>query len=1440
MKHVGWLPVLVHVLFIFGCVGGQSPIADLGDARAKTHVNEGEDAFLTCVIRGAGDNTVMWKFDDKDRHSRRVLTAGETRVTADPRFRIFHDKGGDVWVLRIKLTKASDSGIYVCEVNSEPIVRSFHKLVVLSRELQPPKEGNATNHYGSDNVLEIEERSDPSELLNHNYTDCCTSFNVSAKCLGFCMIRNILEGNTGQDPEQCESDFPMIVHCMADGRNHVPCCIQEGVPDICQDVCRGEYTMITDNIKTHFSCSAYTEQTLACIVEGIEFLPSRPEGVQVEVLSESDLNVTWDKPTQNSASVTEYAVNVTMLKSFDNNPIFGKNIEEQNSSWIIVTPHSVQVKVQSTDRNVVIRHLTPYTMYEITVTAKNTRGSSLPSQAIRSVTLSVGKVKNNNNSKPPPPLPDIRNCCMKKGITHSTCLDKLCDPAQADATEVTDLMICAPWASQTYSCLTDGIDHTPCCKARGIPPLCQELCSGNLTQIDYSYFKCLRFMGDYTNCLMRGYGVVPSAPMNVRILNIDVTFAIVHWDTPKILGDTVNHYDVYYRQIDDIYYIARNVQSPYVLENLHTDSTYEVYVEAVNVHGPGEPSQRVVFRTLSVDLVAKEEEEPEVAYNVTECCVSAGLSDICLPLCSYDASMSQLKTLAGICGNEFHKLIRCGAGGRNHISCCERRGVSLNCIQICTGVISKSLTTSPASTCIPFIGNIVQCFEEGSGLLPGPVTELQALKLKNNSVILEWSAPKDGSEVKDYVVHYQQVTNGTVHETSLILDKQVTVKATTTKIENLETNKMYKIFVVSRNKHGTSLPSSLLLLNVTDKNDTNDGNVASITSPPHSLTVSSHSANFVTISWQPPEFSHPAERLYYRLFWRGNSDTSFHIIDTEVTTHMLENLSPNSQYIIYVIAISKNGQSASSETLIAWTDPAFPAYVDSPTVHPLNMVAEGASMTVLCIAMGTPMPTISLYISGRLVRQETTRHMVTVINNVTRDMNHISCYADNGYGTPMQSFRTITINYTPKLMPSGITMATLGDTVVLQCIVDAYPAPKMMFWRDPKGREAVIQSGKYSTNIIESKTETGKYTMQLTINKITDADQGDYYCHAENSFGFATQPVSVRIRNTPATHNVTQCCMQQNVSSSCMNACTFYLDIEAAMEIPECINDLNKLMKCASDGSDHRSCCGSFNVPRSCLDWCRGESVLNNSMCILSYTKPIMSCFREGRSKLPGPPQNVRVEILDSHSVLVKWDPPLKNPHTVEVYRVFWRTIGNKNPTKNDTKENSILISGLKDDVTYELVMKATNQIGSSMLTDPLKFSTTEKYITSAASLGEDEHAEVSTALSVITSFLIVGAIIGAGIYYLHSKQLLLRKSNANGVAFENPSYLREVSMDNIQSGENTYMSNGLANGVSNNIPPQGWKPEQLHVPLPTEVPPSLYEELRLGSNGAGFMRLKP
>lgn len=105
----------------------------------------------------------------------------------------------------------------------------------------------------------------------------------------------------------------------------------------------------------------------------------------------------------------------------------------------------------------------------------------------------------------------------------------------------------------------------------------------------------------------------------------------------------------------------------------------------------------------------------------------------------------------------------------------------------------------------------------------------------------------------------------------------------------------------------------------------------------------------------------------------------------------------------------------------------------------------------------------------------------------------------------------------PKLVASKITMANLGDTVTLECMVDAHPEPKMMFWRDAQGRTPVIQSGKHDVNVIRSKEDYTKFVMELTISKLTETDDGDYFCHAENSFGSSTKPVSVRIRNSVST-----------------------------------------------------------------------------------------------------------------------------------------------------------------------------------------------------------------------------------------------------------------------------------------------------------------------------------
>ncbi|XP_044737933.1 Ig-like and fibronectin type-III domain-containing protein 1 isoform X2 [Chrysoperla carnea] len=1416
----------------------------------NVHVYEGDDALITCVVWDNDDGTVLWKLGDK------ILTANSERVTHDKRISVLHDESGDVWVLVIKNSKPSDSGSYVCEKNSEDITRSFHQLSVLSRALQPPN--NTTDTFTYDQtVIKDETTSTIGSIRNHNYTDCCLNANVSDQCLGFCNIDSILDGTTGQDPENCETDFPSIVRCMADYRNHVPCCQEQNIPDLCQDVCRGEYTMITDNIKTHFSCSAYTEQTLTCIATGIELLPSPPERVEVESIAEKALKITWSLPLSNADTITEYLVNLTSLRSFDAHLI--------DPSETSVTPKTntkesmhIQIKVPKSSNFTVINDLKPFTMYEITVTSLNKHGSSLPSYTVRALTQTPGKLRPTVPSGKAPKLPNTRECCIRKGITHDKCVDRLCDPIKAAETKVTDVMICAPWAIDSFQCLMNGIDHTPCCKERGLPELCQSLCNGNITQLDHSYFKCIKYMGEYTNCLLQGYGVVPSNPTRVHLTNIATDYAILHWNAPKTLGDTVDHYNIHIRlfedttQYDDVivsdeYMTIPNVHPPYILENLQSDSDYEVYVEAANVHGVGEPSSRLVFRTQS--NIVEEKIEEATFYNVTACCVESGLSEMCMPLCSYDAKMSDLRSLAGVCAAEFHKLLKCGAGGRNHGGCCSRRGVPNSCLSLCSGVILDSVLNT-VSTCVPFIGNIVQCFEEGAGILPGPINELHAIATTDSSVTIEWTSPNDGSNVTNYVVHFQKVDNTSMHETLPKLDQQINTTDTQITIHNLDKTALYHLFVVSQNDHGTSLPSSILVINITKMGI--GSQISGVTSPPHSLAVSSHSATWVTITWQPPEFSHPSELITYRVHHKSRLESAFTVVNTTVTSFMLDKLHPNTQYIVFVTAITEKGQSLESETLIVWTDPAYPAFVEAPTVHPINLVMEGSSMTILCIAMGTPLPTISLYISGRLVRQETTRHMVTVIHNVTRDMDQISCYADNGYGTPMQASRKITISYIPHIQASGITLATRGASVKLECKVDSFPAPKMLFWRDPVGRVPVIQGGHYDIKVLAAKDEDSKYIMRLTIDKMTDMDEGEYFCHAENAFGSATQPVSVRIRNTASSANLTQCCMEQNVTSPCMDACSFFLDIDAVIDKPECINDFDKLMKCAADGSDHRSCCAHSDVPRRCLDWCRGEPLANSKMCVVSYTKQILSCFHEGRDKLPGPPQNVHVNVVDSTSVRISWDPPTKNPHTVEMYRVIWRVVDHRTAYKNDTSNTSLTISGLKDGERYECVVKAGNTLGTSTLTDPVQFTMGEKYVISTSNLSDDSSSS-GVVIAVILALIVVAALVVGAVWFVRTKKLIGLK-NLGGVAFENPSYLREVNMDHIQipSGQqetNVSSSNGsipngsVANGVavSQTSGGHGWKQESLHVPQAAqEVNPTLYEELKLGSDGAGFKRLKP
>jgi len=485
------------------------------------------------------------------------------------------------------------------------------------------------------------------------------------------------------------------------------------------------------------------------------------------------------------------------------------------------------------------------------------------------------------------------------------------------------------------------------------------------------------------------------------------------------------------------------------------------------------------------------------------------------------------------------------------------------------------------------------------------------------------------------------------------LDHQVEVTETAAIISGLKTNQLYNFFVLAANVHGTSLPSSILTVNVSEKalgNQTKMG----VPSAPEEILVSSRSTDYLTVSWQHPKLAHPTDRIRYKFHSRKMHTAAFEMVETPLTSYRLENLTATSQYIMFVTAENDNGESAPSETLLAWTDPAIEPKVDVPTIHPINIVLEGGSMTVLCVAMGSPMPTISLYVSGVLVRVEQTRHMVAVISNVTRFMNQISCHAENGYGPPSQASKRILIGRRPEITAALVTLASLGDDVVLRCQVDAHPVPKLGFSRDANALAQISNSTKYQVKITSGNhVMDSNYVMQLTIRNMENSDSGVYYCNAQNTFGTFSQAIKLQARQKTLVSemNVAQCCAEKNVSSTCMDACTLFLDIDSVIDRPECINDFHKLMKCAADGSDHRGCCTKWGVPRRCLDWCRGEAVPNKELCALTYTKPIMACFHEGKERVPGPPRDVRIQLEEDNSIIVKWEAPLRNPEKVELYR---------------------------------------------------------------------------------------------------------------------------------------------------------------------------------------------
>ncbi|GAB0090223.1 uncharacterized protein DMENIID0001_049200 [Sergentomyia squamirostris] len=100
------------------------------DVQRNVTVTVGQTAFIHCRVERLGDKDVSW-IRKKDLH---ILTAGTLTYTSDQRFQVIRSDSTGNWTLQLKYPQIRDSGVYECQINTEPKMSLSYVLNVVEKK----------------------------------------------------------------------------------------------------------------------------------------------------------------------------------------------------------------------------------------------------------------------------------------------------------------------------------------------------------------------------------------------------------------------------------------------------------------------------------------------------------------------------------------------------------------------------------------------------------------------------------------------------------------------------------------------------------------------------------------------------------------------------------------------------------------------------------------------------------------------------------------------------------------------------------------------------------------------------------------------------------------------------------------------------------------------------------------------------------------------------------------------------------------------------------------------------------------------------------------------------------------------------------------------------------------------------------------------------------
>ncbi|XP_063443791.1 Ig-like and fibronectin type-III domain-containing protein 2 isoform X2 [Mytilus trossulus] len=501
--------------------------------------------------------------------------------------------------------------------------------------------------------------------------------------------------------------------------------------------------------------------------------------------------------------------------------------------------------------------------------------------------------------------------------------------------------------------------------------------------------------------------------------------------------------------------------------------------------------------------------------------------------------------------------------------------------------------------------------------------------------------------------------------------------------------------------------------------------------PPTSISTVANANGFV-VNWQPPIKNKDLIKGFY-IHYRLSADSTYKTsqkIKREMTSSSIGGLLSNKIYVIYMSSFSEYGSSQPSEL------------ITQATLGGQTPIEQNYNIQVCCDKAKIP----------------TNCKQSLCKSNVFEDLDPAVIFSCYGYLDEMMKCVTGERNHTGCCQRNGISDECLGfcsgnmpslDNNLSKCMIKlplieacvreglaTIPGPPgnikltevttttaTLSWDPPSTSANVTQ---YIVSYLEhslrdrvktpNQNTTDNTTIQLTgltpnteydLTIISANDAGQSLMSPDIAFlTFDILPSALPITPSPGPilpYNLTECCIQKSLRKDCLKLCNYDFIISASTTdlytiALACSNDFDKVISCGADGRDHTQCCRERQIPKNCLNVCKGD--MNNADILCAFQAPqITQCFVEGIVDQPRPPSNVRIAQITGHTVTVSWSPPTGGPKA-ESYYVYYN-IPMKTELQQDNKimtnKTTYILQNLDRGYTYDIYIVSANSEGFSI-----------------------------------------------------------------------------------------------------------------------------------------------